>query len=72
MDGADIMNLELIKKYLNQIERCKSDNETAHALEDEMHKDFVTFVAKNGTPELKKMAKEILKSNKINFKRLCS
>jgi len=65
------MNLEEIKKRINEIEVIGDDyTGDSHRMEDDLYKDFIIYVSKNKKyPELQKMAKEILKTENINFPR---
>lgn len=67
------MNLDTIKSRVNDIrEEGVSDCESAHAKEDDLYLDFITYISKHGTNKYKLMAKEILKTKKFNFPRHCS
>lgn len=68
------MNLEYIKQSLKDLEEIRGDDEIAHSVEDSMYQDFVEFISKGDfdKSELIEMAKELLKSQDINFSRWCA
>lgn len=65
------MTIESIKIRLDTIKNTASDFERAHSKENRLWEDFIKFV-RSGTyepGELRKMAKQVLKSKKIDFPR---
>jgi hypothetical protein len=68
----DELTLEETVEGVKLIERVKSDDEAAHALEDNLYLRFITHVAYNGPPELAETAKELLKTQSIGFSRHCA
>lgn len=67
-----MMTLEEIEARLEDIERSAKDSEMAHGLEDDLYIDFVQHVAQMGPPELAEMAKAVLRSQQLDFPRLCA
>lgn len=61
------MNLEDIKAAVAEIEAMKGDDETAHIKEDELHVAFIAYVAAAGPAKLVEMAREVLKTEGIEF-----
>ena len=65
-------NLKGVEKRVKNIYAVRNDNEMAHKAEDSLHIDFIKHIAKTGTKEQRKMAREILKVDKMDFSRWCS
>lgn len=67
------MTLEEIRWHVGRIEASKRDFEKAHGMEDDLYADFIKYIASlkncHGLPE---MAKEVLKTQDINFVRYCA
>ena len=63
------MNIETIRAYVEQIERTRRDGEAAHSMEDGLRNEFIEFIAEHGPEDLAEMAKEVLKTNEIEFSR---
>jgi len=63
------MNLKEIERRVVDIYSGKEDDEYAHVQEDELHLDFIKYIAKTGTKEQRKMAREILKADDFDFSR---
>jgi hypothetical protein len=65
------MNIGVIKARLDLIDHVKKDPEKAHIMEDDLYHDFIKFIS--GYPlspeHIKDLAKEVLKSKKIEFDR---
>ena len=66
------MTIDDIKTELEHIKKIASDDESAHSLEDQLHKRFIQFIAGTADENLAKMAREVLKSSKIQFERWCA
>ena len=70
------MNAELEKQLDGYIANIRlvgnSDPEVAHGLEDNLYETFIKSIAKDGPDNLKKIAKKILKTKKIDFPRWCA
>lgn len=67
------MTLEKIKKSIEKIEESSDDPESAHSQEDQLYYDFIKFVSKyDPNHDIAKMAKEVLKTEKIDFTRWCA
>lgn len=63
------MTLEEIKRRLKKIKNSY-DDEVQHADEDTLYHDFVKYVSTyESSPELQEMAKEILKTEDMEFAR---
>jgi ribosome recycling factor len=60
------MTLEEIKIRVNQIRSNAYDDEKAHSMEDELREDFIKFISREDSP-FADMAKQILKTSKIDF-----
>lgn len=65
-------SIDYIRGRVSAIEASTGDPEAAHGLEDELHKDFIRYVAENGTGKLRQMATEVLKTNSLDFARWCA
>lgn len=63
------MTVEEIKARVGKIDRYKCDDESAHALEDELYLDFIKWVAAKGGVKASTKAKEVLKASEIKFSR---
>lgn len=48
------------------------DDEYQHRTEDTMHVEFIRWIAEEGTPEQKKLAKAVLTVRDIKFSRWCA
>ena len=66
------MNLEYIKQQVAKIEAMKEDDEAAHSAEDGLRAEFIALVAEVGSPELAAMAREVLRTDDIEFARFCA
>lgn len=67
------MKLEDVRIAVVRIEHAKDDYEVAHGLEDGLHHDFIAHIATlSMLPNLSAMAKEILKTDNIDFPRHCA
>ena len=66
------MDINEIKQRVQRIEQAKCDYECAHSMEDQLMQDFIKHVAAKGSPKLKEMAREVLKTEDIDFPRYCA
>lgn len=66
------MTLDKVTNAVCRIEEIKDDYEAAHAAEDKLRSDFIRYVAESGPEELSNMAREILKTDEIEFPRHCA
>lgn len=66
------MDINTIQQRVRHIEQCKGDYECAHGMEDQLMQDFIKHVAEKGSPKLKAMAREVLKTEDIDFPRYCA
>lgn len=66
------MNVEECKKRVDFIREIAWDDESAHGNEDQLHHDFIQHIANSEYGELSEMAKEILKTDDIDFERWCA
>lgn len=65
------MTVEEVRERVAKIELMKDDDERAHALEDYLHLDVLTAIAKRiGDPAA--LALEALKTMDIKFSRWCA
>lgn len=62
------MNLENIKKRIKKIKNIQDDDEVAHRMEDDLYTNFIKYVSKR-RDKIGIMAKEILKTKRIDFAR---
>jgi hypothetical protein len=63
------VNLERVKMEVDEVSQMSADNEKAHALEDSLYHSFVTHVAIHGPSDLSEMAREILRTEDMDFAR---
>lgn len=63
------MDLEMIKERVANIKAFAEDPEKAHALEDDLYKDFVRFIVLSGSPAQRAMARAVLETQQIKFSR---
>ena len=66
------MDLKEIKQRVKEIEEIKRDYPEAHCREDELHRAFIVHISKTGSTEQAKMARAILKTEKMDFCRWCA
>ena len=66
------MNIEYIKNQIKKIVEADGDDELQHVLEDKLQLDFIRFVAEEGEEPFKTIAKEVLKTEDIDFARWCA
>lgn len=63
------LTIEEVRQEVANIEESKGDSEIAHEFEDTLYRKFIEHVAENGNKKLSEMAKECLKTQKIEFAR---
>ena len=63
------MKIEEAKEMVEKIAGYADDDETAHAMEDELYHDFITYVSNGGKKDLQKIAKIIKKTEGFDFAR---
>ena len=63
------MDIEEVRLTVEQIRKSVADPEGAHSLEDRLMIDFIEYVEMSGSRELEVMAREILKTQDIEFPR---
>lgn len=66
------MDLEYVKQQVAKIDAMKDDAESAHSAENGLRAEFIALVAEVGSPELAAMAREVLKTDEIEFGRWCA
>lgn len=69
------LTVELAKKEVQYIDSIKYDDEVAHSREDDLYSLFIECVSENmyeTIEEMQQIAKEILKTNDIDFARWCA
>ena len=67
------MTLYKLKKKIEHIKEISSDDERAHGDEDELREEVLFHISQNCTDiKCKQLAKEVLKTNSINFARWCA
>ena len=62
------MNTKFIKAAVKEIRTCAEDNETAHALEDELYINVLQAISE-GAENAKELATEALKAIEVKFTR---
>ena len=65
------MNLEEVKRTIVLIDSIQDDYEEAHSIEDELYEAVLKEVVE-GNVEAEEMAREALKTKKIDFPRYCA
>jgi hypothetical protein len=65
------MELKEIKTRIDNIKAVSGDDEVAHIEEDALREDFIKYIAIGGNVT-SEMAKEVLKTNDIDFARWCA
>ena len=63
------MNLKEVKKRLVEVLDKASDYERAHILEDALHQDLLTAIARGKCRDPKACAREAIKTLNISFRR---
>ena len=67
--------LDEVRKRISKIDICQDDPEVAHGLEDNLVWDFIRFIVDDergrSLEEIKLLAKEVLKSQEIDFEMWC-
>ena len=66
------MDIEEIKKRIQEIASKSGDDETQHGQEDALRAAFIEAVAREGSYPWAEMAKEILKTDDMDFARWCA
>jgi hypothetical protein len=62
------LTLEDVQSRVHQIRAAADDDERAHALEDDLHRDVLRYFAETGS----QIAIEALKTLDIDFSRWCA
>jgi hypothetical protein len=63
------MNLADVQERLDYIDSIKGDYEAAHSEEDDLFRDFIEHVRREGSLQLELMAELVLTSKDIEFNR---
>lgn len=66
------MTVEEIKASVAAIRDMASDDEAAHAHEDQLHQTVLQAIADGTCPDPQACAAEALKTNEIRFERWCA
>jgi hypothetical protein len=66
------MNSYYIRQRVWEIASMAHDPEAAHGEEDRLHKQFIEYIASHGPDPFAEMAKEVLKTEDIDFSRWCA
>lgn len=66
------MDLDYVKAMVAKIEAMKGDDEAAHSADDGLRAEFIALVAEVGSPELAAMAREVLKTDDMDFHKWCA
>ena len=79
MELTDLLEVKEKVKRIKWLAEGKGDDEAAHGQEDDLYQDFVKMVAEIPTGShgavllvLSKIAKEVLKTQDIDFARWCA
>lgn len=62
-----VKNIKKVVKIIKESRDCESQ----HALEDSLHVHFIKYIASLDIPE-SVLAKEVLKTEKLDFERWCA
>jgi hypothetical protein len=65
------MTVEQVKEQVKLIKAVAGDDEAAHSYEDALHEHVLKAIAK-GAENAPELAKEALKTTKIDFARWCA
>lgn len=65
------MTVEEIRDWIETIKKKASDDEVAHAMEDELHQEVLQAISE-GAPNAAELAFEALKTCDIAFARWCA
>lgn len=60
-----------VKKRVKDIKESAGDYESAHSMEDDLYLDVLNAIA-DGAKDAAELAKEAIKTTKINFPRHCA
>lgn len=63
------MTVEEIKQKVCSIEQVSDDPELAHSKEHDLYREFTRHIATRGPAPLRGMAKELLRVDRIEFRR---
>lgn len=66
-----MMTVADVKKWISRIKDVADDDEVAHTEEDRLHQEVLAAIA-DGAPNAAELAREALKTSKINFSRWCA
>jgi hypothetical protein len=66
------MNLEELRTKINRIEACAGDDEIAHGMEDELMREFISYIAAGGVDDIQYKASQVLTTANIDFQRWCA
>lgn len=66
------MTAQQAQERVENIRRMRGDAEIAHAAEDRLHQDVLTWVAASAPEPFASVAKEALVSRAIDFPRHCA
>lgn len=64
-----MLTLKDIQKEVEKIRQLIGDQESAHVAEDYLYRSFIEHIAVTGTIKQRKMAKAVLKTQKIVYTR---
>ena len=70
IEEGDVMDIKEIKKRVKEIRDSAKDKfnyDVTHDIEDKLYRDFVSFIEKEAPEPFRSMAKEVLKSKKIEY-----
>ena len=68
MSGKPVFDLGYVKRAVAAIEKDHLD-ESAHMAEDILRAEFIAMVAEAGSLELAELAREVMKTDEIEFSR---
>jgi hypothetical protein len=66
-----MITMEQIQEEILLLENIKTDDEAAHAIEDDLYFKVLTAIA-NGAENAAELAFEALRASEINFARWCA
>ena len=67
-----MINIEEIKQSVQDIYEMREDDESAHSMEDSLYQEFINHIVETDNGALGDMAREVLKTREIEFKRWCA
>ena len=72
MENYKIKRVNEVKKWVDSIKDSRRDFEAAHVLEDELYLKILRGIAAGTCEDPQQVAKEVIKTQDINFPRYCA